>query len=190
MANRIQNVPKLIAASVLTIFAMVLTCRWILDSHPSEAFVISEAKTATACTSGGSESVRTKMPVSHLPSDPILDFTRLEFSEGKEYQGTGRNIFLFPVETHTRQGSPRQDPSPPTAVNRSWDTGFRLTFFGFAIIPREPKKIFCSRDGDLFVGSEGEIIDRHYKIVRISKESVDVEDLLDNTIQTLPLRKG
>ena len=46
-----------------------------------------------------------------------------------------------------------------------------------------------SQDGDVFVGSEGDIVNRRYKIVRIAPASVDLEDLLENSQHT-PLQQG
>src|SRR5260370_11317339 len=48
--------------------------------------------------------------------------------------------------------------------------------------PGEPKKVFLSQGDDIFIASEGDIVDRRYKIVRITATTVDIEDVLnDNT---------
>jgi hypothetical protein len=43
---------------------------------------------------------------------------------------------------------------------------------------------------DIFVAVEGDIVDRRYRILRISSTTVDVEDVLNNNRQTLPLIQG
>ena len=42
----------------------------------------------------------------------------------------------------------------------------------------------------MFVGSEGDIVDRRYRIVKIGPGSVEIEDLLNNNRQTIPLSQG
>jgi len=44
-----------------------------------------------------------------------------------------------------------------------------------------------SQGEDIFVAKEGDIVDRRYRIVKINANSVDVEDVLTNNRQTLPL---
>jgi hypothetical protein len=43
---------------------------------------------------------------------------------------------------------------------------------------------------DIFIAAEGDIVDRRYRIVRILPMSVDVEDVLNNNRQSLPLTLG
>jgi hypothetical protein len=74
-----------------------------------------------------------------------------------------------------------QPAAPPPAIP--------LKFFGFASHPGEPKKIFLSKDpGDVFIAGEGEIVDRRYKVVRISSTSVEMQDLVvSGPPQNIPL---
>jgi len=65
-----------------------------------------------------------------------------------------------------------------------------LKFFGFANKPGEPRKIFLSQGEDVFIAGEGEIVNRRYKVVRISPNSVEIEDVLNNNKQTIPLTEG
>ncbi len=61
---------------------------------------------------------------------------------------------------------------------------------GFASHPGEPKKVFLSQGEDIFVAAEGEIVDRRYKVLRISPASVEIEDVLNNNRQEIPLTQG
>jgi hypothetical protein len=109
-----------------------------------------------------------------------------------EYVGIGRNIFVTgsqPIEKllasgRTDEAKKYSLPSipPPPPIN--------LKFFGFASKPGEAKRIFLSKGEDIFVAGEGDIVDRRYKILRISPASVDVEDLLNNNRQSIPLTLG
>jgi hypothetical protein len=65
-----------------------------------------------------------------------------------------------------------------------------LKFFGFASKPGEPKRIFLSQGDDVFIASEGDIIDRRYRVLRIGATSVEVEDVLNNNRQSIPLTQG
>ena len=72
---------------------------------------------------------------------------------------------------------------PPPPIN--------LKFFGFASKPGEPKRVFLSsQDGDVFIAGEGDIVNRRYKVLRIGPASVDVEDVLNNNRQSIPLTQG
>ncbi len=75
-----------------------------------------------------------------------------------------------------------QGPPPPPPIN--------LKFFGFANKPGEAKKIFLSQGEDVFIAGEGDIVDRRYKILHITPVSVEVEDVLNNNRQSIPLTQG
>ena len=65
-----------------------------------------------------------------------------------------------------------------------------LKFFGFANRPGETKKVFLSQGEDVFIAAEGDIVDRRYRVVHISPTAVDVEDVINNNRQSLPLTQG
>lgn len=126
-------------------------------------------------------------------NDPTLHLEWLKNSEKAEYKGSGRNIFReedtiahnqapkrAPVVPPRQTSPPPPPPAPP----------INLKFFGFANQPGQPKKVFLSHNDDVFVGYEGQIINRRYKIVRINPNSVEVQDVLTNTTQSLPLLQG
>jgi hypothetical protein len=133
--------------------------------------------------------------------DPTLRTDLLASFEGVSYSGTGRNIF-------------KAEPDPPSLAQQEKDAlcaqlggpshgkpycspfgpGKRpppppidLKFFGFASKPGEPKKAFLSKGDDLFIASEGEIVDRRYKIVHINATSIEIEDVLNDNTQTIYL---
>ena len=46
-------------------------------------------------------------------------------------------------------------------------------------------------NGDaVFIGREGDIVNRRYKILRIQSNQVEIEDVLNNNRQTIPLTQG
>ena len=125
--------------------------------------------------------------------DPTLDLKLLSQSEEIKYAGNGRNIFVVgsvPIEppkrngTDTAAGGIRQPPpiQPPPPIT--------LKFFGFANRPGETKKVFLSQGEDVFIAAEGDIVDRRYRVLHISPTAVDVEDVINNNRQSLPLTQG
>lgn len=131
--------------------------------------------------------------------DPTLRLDLLAVSENTTYEGSGRNIFVSQAEVVIPKplapGSPDAIkaeevqayhlpiPPPPTPIP--------LRFYGFASAPGEPKKIFLKLGDDVFVAGEGEIVDRRYKVIRISPNSVLIEDVVNSgPPQTIPLTQG
>ena len=125
--------------------------------------------------------------------DPSLRYDWLKASEDTKYEGNGRNIFLAqaeipqpvaPVKTDAQRAaeSGPPPPPPPPPIN--------LKFFGFASRPGEGKKVFLSEGEDVFIAAEGDVVNRHYKVLRISPTSVEIEDVLNNNRQNIPLTLG
>lgn len=130
--------------------------------------------------------------------DPALRLDLLAASEKTLYEGNGRNIFVSQAEEVVipKPGAaPNTDqqgvqntytlPSPPQAPP------IPLKFYGFASSPGEPKKIFLKSGEDVFVAGEGEIVDRRYKVIRISPNSVEMQDVVNSgPPQNIPLTQG
>jgi hypothetical protein len=126
--------------------------------------------------------------------DPTLRFDLLKSSEDQEYTGGKRNIFQPQAEEipkpivsavkkpETPVYTPPPGPPPPPPIP--------FKFYGFSNRPGETKRAFLSNGDDVFIGGEGEIINRRYKIVRITNSSVEIEDILNNNKQTIPLTQG
>jgi hypothetical protein len=127
--------------------------------------------------------------------DPTLQLQLLASSEQIKYAGSGRNIFVSqPDPVIPQPGAPGhtdtiapvyvppQPPAPPPIP---------LKFFGFANQPGEPRKVFLSKDGDVFIAGEGDIVDRRYKVVRITPNSVEIQDVVGSgPAQHIPLTQG
>ena len=52
------------------------------------------------------------------------------------------------------------------------------------------KKVMLVQGDEVFVATEGQVVDRHYRIVKINPNSVEIEDLLNSNRQTIPLTAG
>ena len=127
--------------------------------------------------------------------DPTLHLQQLAATEQIKYEGSGRNIFVsqaeavIPTPLAPGQTDPKKDSWQPPAL--AAQPPIPLKFFGFANQPGEPKKVFLSKGEDVFIAGEGEIIDRRYKVVRISPGSVDIQDVVGSgPPQSIPLTQG
>jgi hypothetical protein len=188
-----ENRTKLIAAVVLVVLAVVLLGRFLWTSMGWSAPARTSA-TTTVPTASRSPVRGKKAAATARSLDPTLRYDWLKASEDTKYQGTGRNIFQTGVEIPEAQGNgttdhaqkepppPPPGPAPPPPIN--------LKFFGFASRVGEPKRIFLSQGEDIFVAAEGDIVDRRYKVLRISPQAVEIEDVLNNNRQSIPLTQG
>jgi hypothetical protein len=75
--------------------------------------------------------------------------------------------------------TPPPGPPPPPPID--------LKFFGTATSADGTRRAFLLKGEDVFLASDGDIVQRRYKIVTISPNSVLVEDMANNNRQTLPL---
>jgi len=195
-----ENQKKLILAVALMVIAAVVLLFSFGGSAPTAAAPApAVAPVATARpTTASRPAPRTKAHGKKASAgprslDPTLRYDWLKASEDTKYEGTGRNIFLAQAEIpqpitpgqtdaerEAEKGPP--PPPPPPPIN--------LKFFGFASKAGEPKKIFLSEGEDVFIAAEGEVVDRHYKVLRISPTSVEIEDVLNNNRQSIPLTLG
>jgi len=168
--------------------AMLLLLRTLLTSDaPAAASANPTAANRLEATSvpGGKGKV-------NLPLDPTLRTDLLKNSEEAAYKGNGRNIFEDtpppipkPIVTPVVTPPPTpvvQTPPPPPPIP--------LKFYGFANKPGQAKAIFLANGDDIFIGHEGEIVNRRYKIIRIHPTQVEIEDVLNNNRQSIPLTPG
>ena len=193
-----ENKTKTIIALVLVVLAAVLLVRTFQggeqDAAPAPRPLAAGPQPSSGKASraaGGNPQAR-KRPTTLLAQtlDPTLRLDLLKVSEDVTYKGTGRDIFRSqpeppPIPTPLppdKQPNAVQTPPPPPPID--------LKFYGFASRKDGYKRIFLLKGEDVFIAKEGDIVDRRYKIVHIGQSSVDVEDVLTNNHQTLPLVAG
>ena len=179
---------------ILFVAAVVLLVRafWGGDGNsasPSAPATAAARPSSTASRSSTQTGRKPARPLLAQTLDPTLRFDLLKSSEDVTYKGTGRDIFRSqappppvpqPVAPDVKPGPAPPPPPPP----------IDLKFYGFASRKDGYKRIFLSKGEDIFIAKEGDIVDRRYKIVHIGQNSVDVEDVLTNNRQTLPLQVG
>jgi hypothetical protein len=189
-----ENRTKLIAAVSLMVLALVLVGRMLFSSGSASSAAANSPVTPSVAPArvvhvrpGAQKKAKVARSL-----DPALRYDWLKASEDTEYQGKGRNIFraqaeipapLTPVTSDPDSqpaGTPQTPPPPP----------INIKFFGFANRAGESKKIFLSQGEDVFIAVEGDIVDRRYKVLVISPMSVEIEDVLTNNRQSIPLTQG
>ena len=197
-----ENRNKVIAASVLGALALIQIVRMAWpDSTPAPAASTVSTSTATKTSSSSSSTSNSKTGTkagvrlvadSQSSLDPTLRLQLLKSVEGLTYSGNGRNIFtelpdappipktLKKVQQDVPTGPPQ--PPPPPAIT--------LKFFGFTNKPGEAKKVFLSEGEDVFIASEGDIVNRRYRVVHINPNSVEIEDVLYKHSQSIPLTQS
>ncbi|MGA8236269.1 MAG: hypothetical protein WB918_07085 [Candidatus Sulfotelmatobacter sp.] len=203
----IENRKQLIVAAALGVVALLViayefmpSSSTIASTTPVTTATDSRALTANTARSGahrGSMSAKKERLAPDL--DPTLHLEQLASAEQVKYEGSGRNIFISQMDLviptpqgngTTDKGKAGTDPiyTPPPAAQQ---LPIPLKFFGFASQPGEPKKVFLSKDTDVFIAGEGEIVDRRYKVMRISATSVEIQDLVvSGPAQSIPLTQG
>ncbi len=132
----------------------------------------------------------TKITGSMASLDPTLHPELMAQAESLEYTGKGRNIFsLFstpvievakaPIRPQSVVPQAPPGPPPPPPID--------LKFFGYAGQQAGPKQAFLLHGDDVFIAKEGDVVDHHYRVVKIAPFSVQVEDIPYRNTQTLPL---
>jgi len=193
----------MIAAIALMVLAVLLIGRMLFSSGETSSVAATSSVTPSPAPSPADPAptrvVHVRPGAQKKPAhvarslDPTLRYDWLKASEDTEYQGKGRNIFRAEAEIPQIIKNPVLDkqnsaptgpppPAPPPPIN--------MKFFGFANKPGESKKIFLSQGEDVFIAAEGDIVDRRYKVLRISPMSVEIEDVLSNNRQSIPLTQG
>jgi hypothetical protein len=187
-----EDKKKTAIAAVLLVAAAILVVRAFRGEEDSSA-APPTAATAAPRPSPAAGNTQTGRKVAHpllaQTLDPSLRFDLLKSSEDVTYKGTGRDIFRSQPEPPPIPKPATPDikpgpvvPPPPPPID--------LKFYGFASRKDGYKRIFLSKGEDIFIAKEGDIVDRRYRIVHIGQNSVDVEDVLTNNRQTLPLQAG
>ena len=182
-----ESKTKVQVAIVLGIVA-ILTVAWALI--PGSEPAAKPAPVAAASPEKGKSSTASES------LDPRLRLDLLAISEKVKYEGKGTNIFRPGAETVDvprakvspllrQQEAARQNahtPPPPPPIN--------LKYFGISNSNGEKPEAFLSQGDDVWIAHEGDVVDRHYKIVHISPAAVEVEDLLNNNRQSISRTQG
>lgn len=161
---------------------------------PVAAPVIASTPAAPVVKSSGSGAAAKNVGTTAAQLDPTLRMGPMLVTEALVYSGGGRNIFSassVPVEIPKAVAPARpkaalppppvvpQGPPPPPPID--------LKFFGTSSLENGHRQAFLLHGEDVFLATDGEIVQRRYKVLIVSANSVLVEDMTNNNRQTLPL---
>ncbi|MGA8937818.1 MAG: hypothetical protein WB439_01515 [Acidobacteriaceae bacterium] len=137
-----------------------------------------------------------KMASTSASMDPTLDESAMLRTESLVYSGTGRNIFSA-ISAPPPMAIPRNVPGarpgglknmpPPMPVGPPPPPPIELKFFGTAVRVSGLRQAFLLQGEDVYLASKGDIVARKYKILNINPTNIQVEDLVNNDTQVLPL---
>src|ERR1700738_307833 len=131
-----------------------------------------------------------------LQLDPTLKMGPMLVTEALVYSGSGRNIFSAssvpiglpqpkfnarPAAVPVMPQMPVGPPPPPP---------IELKFFGTATSGNGTRQVLLLHGEDVFLASAGDVVQRRYKIISVAPSSIEVEDMVNNNRQTLPLLKN
>jgi hypothetical protein len=193
----------------LAVLALILTARMLYTNFSSsgQAAAPAPANQAVAPTPArpvpgrrgrAAQQSRTTGPTLNTSLDPRLNLKLLNETESMQYDGNGRNIFKsnaeeamakIPVAVATALKKQPEQPIAPGPPPPPLPPPIPLKFFGFATQQGGKKVLLLSGD-DVFVATEGEIVQRRYKIMKINANNIEVMDVLSNNKQTIPLTAG
>lgn len=191
-----EDKKKVIAMAVLLVVAIPLAIyNFSSVSGSTNAAPATSAAPAPAASVGHATPKRRGIPqVREKTLDPTLRTDILAASQKIEYTSSSRNIFKMdsaPVTIGKFNEPVRPEPpprdtqilvNPPAAPPQ-----IPLKYYGFSNRPGEAKKAFLQDGENIFVAVEGDVVERRYKIVKITNNSVLVEDVLNNNQQNIIL---
>jgi hypothetical protein len=185
---------KIYTASALGVFALYLLVKtlWSVFGGPDTPPPAPAAQKTTAPVNANNSASKKAAANGSRSLDPTLRFDLLAQSENVEYTGAGRNVFsltappppmpvaIAPIRPQDAAlAGPPQPPPKPKIM---------LTFYGYETSKGSGKRIFLiNQSEDVFIAAEGDIVDRRYKVVKITAGSVDIHDILNDDTQTIRL---
>jgi hypothetical protein len=133
---------------------------------------------------GGSEKF---VPLS--VENPTLRMDKLERIRKLEYNGSRRSIFTAyvppPPVAVISKPDPKNlapPPDPPLTIP--------VKFFGYATDPNSGRKrAFFTNGEDVFILSEGEMLQKRFRLLRIGNATADFEEIVSGKRATLPLEQ-
>jgi hypothetical protein len=135
-----------------------------------------------------------KLGTTSAQLDPTLRMEAMLVTESLAYSGSGRNIFSansvpvdIPKPIASVRPKPGPPPPPPPPPGPPPPPPIDLKFFGTATGADGKRAAFLLHGDDVFLASDGDIVQRKYKVISISANSILVEDMANNNRQTLPL---
>ena len=121
--------------------------------------------------------------------NPSLRMDKLERIRKLEYGGSRRSIFTAQMPPPPALPIPKIDPStlpPPPEPPLT----LPVKFFGYTTDPTSGKRrAFFTNGEDVFILSEGEMLQNRFRLLRIGNAAADFEEIMSGKRATLPLEQ-
>jgi hypothetical protein len=184
-----ENKNKVIAVGALVVLAVIIVVWELWPASTTSASMPVAPITHPAQAASGKKGAQALSTI-----DPTLRTDLLKDSEGTKYEGNGKNIFVAGMEQIPQPIAPPTipQPQPQTVVPQGPPPPppIPLKFYGFASQNGGQKKVFLAENDDIFIAAEGDIVDRRYKVIHIYPMAVEIEDVLNNNRQQIPLTQS
>ena len=192
---------KTYAAIGLAALMLVLLVRFVLQNFgpsspaPAPTVVSAPARPAPAATT---RTTPAEAPYAHAATlvasnsalDPTLHPEVMRQAESLEYTGRGRNIFSqFSTPDIPQPGASARNTQPAAPTGPPPPPPIDLRFYGYSSQNGGKKQIFLLHGDDIFIASQGDVVNRRYRVASISPMSVQIEDIPFHNTQTLPLQQ-
>lgn len=195
-----EDKKKVIIAGVLGVVVLGLVVNMLISTFggstppptaPTPVVTTVKPGVTTQANRAAGEHVAAKIPGIGASLDPTLHPELMEQAESLEYSGQGRNIFSqfsapaeiekvkAPVRPNAAAIQMAQGPPPPPPIE--------LKFFGYEAHKDGSRKAFLLHGDDVFIASEGDVVDHRYKVLKIAPFNIQVEDIPYRNAQGLPL---
>jgi hypothetical protein len=195
-----EDKKKVIIAGALALVVVVMLVRFLIsffggssnpETVPAPVVRQSTPSPAQTARTAQPEHAATKVPGISANLDPTLHPEWMAQAESLEYSGQGRNIFsqfsappvIEKVKAPIRPSAPvvpiAQGPPPPPPID--------LKFFGYEARKDGTRRAFLLHGDDVFIASEGDVVDHRYRVMKINPFSVEIEDLPYHNAQPLQL---
>lgn len=189
MNKNIAAIKGTVPTKLVLLLALTAVCGWLIYRNFFDAGRSQPGgNPPVAQSSKTPQSGKANSTASDL--DPTLRLDLLEASREVRYEGTRRNIF----QTYTPPPPPVvAPPTTPVVVQPPpvlAPPPIPLKFYGVAQSHGNPaKKAFLTNGEEIFIGQEGEVVGRFYRIARIGASSIEMEDTRTQRRQQLPLEE-
>jgi hypothetical protein len=179
-----QDKKKVITMAVLLAIAIPLLVHTFNSFQSPSPATASEPQTTPASRASQQKGIP-KLRDNSL--DPTLHTDILAATQKIEYTGGKRNIFRMEEAPPPQIAAPVRPVYQTPIIEPPPKPQIPLKFYGFTNRPGEPRRAFLQEGDNIFVAVEGDIIERRYKIVKITNTFVLVQDVLNNNEQTINL---
>lgn len=199
-----EDKKKVIIASVLCVIVIGLLVNVLMSyfggsstpAPPPQAQTapVQSNRPTTSALPAAAEHAAPRIPGVAASLDPTLHPEWMAQAESLEYSGNGRNIFsqfsappaIEQVKAPVRPSAPvaevPQGPPPPPPID--------LKFFGYEAHKDGTRKAFLLHGEDVFIASEGDVVDHRYKVLKIAPFSVQIEDIPYQNAQPISLAQN